>query len=151
MEIRAYIKARPLLGLKPVDIYHEVRDINGEGQMSHRLVCRWVAKLKAGQQDLKDAARSRRPLTSTTKNNIKKITDLLNQDARYTVKDLARLANFSLARVHGILRKHFELGQINATWIPHLLRDEQKRSHVLSTKTPIKMFSKYKIKKKFFQ
>ena len=78
MEIRAYLKARSLFGLKPVDIHREVCDLYGEGQMSHRCVCRLVAKFKAGQQDLKDAVRS----TTTTKSNIKRITDLLNQDAR---------------------------------------------------------------------
>ena len=57
MEIRACVKARSLLGLKPVDIHREVCDIYGEGQISHRSVCRWVAKFKAGKQDLKDAAR----------------------------------------------------------------------------------------------
>ena len=40
-----------------VDIHLEVCDIYGEGQMSHRTVCRWVSKLSAGQQQLKDAAR----------------------------------------------------------------------------------------------
>ena len=73
--------------------------------MSHRPVCRWVAKSKAGKQDLKDTARAGRPPTTTTKSNIRKITHLLNQDTRYTVWDLARLANFSLARVHGIFWK----------------------------------------------
>ena len=109
MEIRAYIKTRSLLGFKPVDIHCDVCDIYREGQRSHRSVCRWVAKVKAGQQDLKDAASSCRPPTTTTKGIIKKITDLLNQDARYTVRNLARLANFSVSRVHGILRKHLKL------------------------------------------
>ena len=89
MEIRAYVKARALFGLKPVDSLHEVCDIYGEGQMSNRCVCRWVAKFKAGQQDLRDAARSDFPLTTTTKSHIEKITNLLNQDAGYTVRDLA--------------------------------------------------------------
>ena len=89
--------------------------------MSLRSVCRWVAKFKAGQQGLKDAARSGRIPTTTTKGNIKKTTDLLNQDARYTVQDIARLANFSLAQVYGILKKQLKL---NARWIPHLLTDE---------------------------
>ena len=93
--------------------------------MSHRSVCRWVAKLKAGKQVLKDAARSGRPPTTTTKSKTKNTTDLLNQDTRYTVRDLPLLANVSLARVHGILRKHLKLRKINVRWIPHLLTDEQ--------------------------
>ena len=39
--------------------------------MSHRTVCRWVAKFSAGQQ-LKYAARPGRPATTTTKSNIEK-------------------------------------------------------------------------------
>jgi hypothetical protein len=43
LEIRAYIKGRTLLGKKPVDIHREVCDICGDGEMSHRSICRWVA------------------------------------------------------------------------------------------------------------
>ena len=50
LEIRAYTKGRSLLGIRAVDIHREVCDIYGEDQMSHRTVCRWVAKLSAGQQ-----------------------------------------------------------------------------------------------------
>ena len=41
--------------------------------MSHRTVCRWVAKFSAGQQQLKDVARQGRPATTMTKGNIEKI------------------------------------------------------------------------------
>ena len=53
MEIRAYIKARSLLGLKPLDIHSEVCDIYREGQMPHRSVCRWVGKFKSASRILK--------------------------------------------------------------------------------------------------
>ena len=72
LEIRAYIKGRSLLGITAVYIHREVCDIYGEGQMSHRTVCMWVAKFSAGQQHLKDAARPGRPATTTTKGNIEK-------------------------------------------------------------------------------
>ena len=115
MEIRAY-KASSLLNLKPVDIHRDVCDIYGEGQMSHRSVCRWVARFKAGQQDLKDAARLGCLPTTTTKSNIKKITNLLNQDAWSTVRDWAQLANFCLVRLHRNLRKHLKLWKIMQDW-----------------------------------
>ena len=55
LEIRAYIKGRVLLGIKAVDIHRGVCDIYLEGQMSHRTVCRWVAKsiLVLGTSNLK--------------------------------------------------------------------------------------------------
>ena len=70
MEIRAYIKARSIPGIKQVDIHREVCSIYGERQISHRSVCMWVAMLKAGLKSLKDAARSGHPPSTTTKGNI---------------------------------------------------------------------------------
>lgn len=42
LEIMTYIKGKSLLAIKPVDIRHEVCDIYGNCQMSHRCVCKWV-------------------------------------------------------------------------------------------------------------
>ena len=72
LEIRAYIKGRSLLSIKAVDIHREMCDIYGEGQMSHRTDCWWVAKCSAGQQQLKDVARPGNPATTTTKGNREK-------------------------------------------------------------------------------
>ena len=93
--------------------------------MSHRTVCRWLAKFSAGQQQLKDATRQGRPVTTTTKGNIEKICDILKTDARFTVRQLARMTNLLSARVHAILKKYLKVRKINARWIPHLLMDEQ--------------------------
>ena len=84
--------------------------------MSHRTVCWWVAKFIAGQQQLKDAANPGRPAT-TTKGNIEKIRNILKTDARFTVRQLARMTNLLLARVHAILKKHLKVRKINASWM----------------------------------
>ena len=72
LEIMANIKGRSILGIKAVDIHREVCDIYGEGQMSHRTFCRWVAEFSAGQQQLKDTACPGCPATTKTKGNIEK-------------------------------------------------------------------------------
>ena len=77
LEIRAYMKGRTLLGIKAVDIYREVFDTYGEGQIFHRTVCRWVVKFSAGQRQLKEVACPGRPATTTTKGNIEKIQNIL--------------------------------------------------------------------------
>ena len=48
------------------------------------------------------------------------------------------MTNLSLARVHGIFKKHLKVRKINARWIPHLLTDEQKKTRL----TMAKNFSK---------
>ena len=109
LEIRAYIKDGSQLSIIPVDIHREVWDVYGEDHMSYRTNCRWVAKLRRGQQQLKDASHTGRAVTTTTKSNIEKIRNILQKDARFTVRQLARLTNLSLARVHGILKKQLQL------------------------------------------
>ena len=53
------------------------------------------------------------------------------------------MTNLSLARVHGILKKHLKVRKINARWIPHLLTDEQKKTRVAMAKKLLKMCPKY--------
>lgn len=145
------IKGRSLLGLKPKDINRKVCDIYGEGQMSYLTVCRWVGRFKSGHQQLKDAAHTGRPIaTTTTKHNIERIRQILKKDARYTVRQLARMTNLPLAHVHCILKKHLGLSKINARWIPHLLTNDQKRSPVEKAKLLLKKYPKYS-KKAFGQ
>jgi len=142
LEIRAYIKGRSLLGLKPVDIHREVCDIYGQGQMSYMTICRWVARFKSGHQQLKDAAHTGRPATTTTKHNIERIRQILEKDARYTVRQLARMTSWPLAHVHCILKNDLQVRKINARWIPHLLNDDQKRSRVERAKYLLKKYPK---------
>lgn len=65
-----------LLGIKPVDIHHEVCDIYGNGQMSRKSVCR----------HLRDAAPQGRPATVTANNTVVKIHQFLQRDAKYNVR-----------------------------------------------------------------
>lgn len=61
-----------LLGIRPVDIHHEVCDIYGNGQMSREYVC----------GHLRDAAPQGRPANNT----VVKIHQFLQRDAKYTVR-----------------------------------------------------------------
>ena len=53
------------------------------------------------------------------------------------------MINLSLARVHGILKKHLKVRKINARDIPHLLTDKQKKTRVTMAKHLLKMYPKY--------
>lgn len=72
--------------------------------MSHRPVCRWISKFITGYEHLKYAVRQDRPVTVKTNNNIVKIQQILQKDAKYTMRQLARMTNLSLACVHDILK-----------------------------------------------
>ena len=74
---------------------------------------------------------------------VSKIKEIIEGDARFTVRDIARKVDISLSTVHLILKKHLTVRQISARWVPHLLTDEQKRQRVKVAKNLLQMFPKY--------
>ena len=56
-----------------------------------------------------DAARPGRPAPTTSKGNIEKIRNILKTGARFTLRQLARMTNLSLARGHAILKKERQI------------------------------------------
>ena len=67
----------------------------------------------------------------------------LEGDARFTVRNVARKVGIPISTVHLILKKHLTVRKSSATWVPHLLTDEQKRQHVKAAKKLLQMFPKY--------
>jgi histone-lysine N-methyltransferase SETMAR len=86
-----------------------------------------------------NAPKSGRP-NSASRNEIKNI---IEGDARFTVRDIARKIGISLSTVHCILKKHLKVRKISARLVPHLLTDEQKRQRVKVAKKLFQMFPKY--------
>ena len=74
---------------------------------------------------------------------VSKIKEIIEGDARFTVRDIARKVGISLSTVHLILKKHLKVRKISARWVPHLLTDEQKRQRVKVAKKLLQMFPKY--------
>ena len=68
--------------------------------------------------------------------------EIIENDGRYTIRDIAKAAGISLSRVYFILKRILKVRKIFARWIPHLLTDEQKRVRAETAKQLIKIFSK---------
>ena len=130
-EIRTYIKARSKLGPSCV---------------SYDTVRRWKKKFESGVESIKNAPKSGRPKSASRKEIVSKIKEIIEGDARFTVRDIARKVGISLSTVHLILKKHLKVRKISARWVPHLLTDEQKRQRVKVAKKLLQMFPKYEKK-----
>lgn len=138
-EIRGYIKGRVLLGKTAIEIFKEVEEIYGKGRMSYTTVYRWAKKFGSGRVTVENDPKSGRKISISTKIAEAKIRELLQEDSRYTVRELAKRTGVSLSTVHFILKKHLKVRKITARWIPHLLTDEQKRSRVQCARKILKM------------
>ena len=138
-EIRAYIKARSKLGCSLKKLMTEISTAFGPSCVSYDTVRRWKKKFES----IKNAPKSGRPKSASRKEIVSKIKEIIEGDARFTVRDIARKVGISLSTVHLILKKHLKVRKISARWVPHLLTDKQKRQRVKVAKKLLQMFPKY--------
>ena len=140
-EIRAYIQARSKLGCFLKQLMTEISIAYGPSFVSYDPVWRWKKKFESGVESIKNAPKSGRPNASRIE-IVSKIKEIIEQNARFIVRDIARKVGISLAMVHLILKKHLNVRKISARWVPHLLTDEQKRQRVKVAKKLLQMFPK---------
>ena len=95
--------------------------------MSYDTVRSWKNKFESGVESIKNAPKSGRPKFASRKEIVSKIKEIIEGDARSTVRDIARKVGLSISTVHLILKKHMKVRTIFARWVPHLLTDEQNR------------------------
>ena len=141
-EIRAYIKSRTALHISPKEVFNELVTIHGTGAVSFKTVCRWAKKFKDGFSLMEDGHRSGRPKTSLTDKHVAAVKALVEEDGRFSVKDIARSVGISEGSVHSILTKDLGLKKVCARWVPHLLTSDQKRLRVTCSKKLLKQFKR---------
>ena len=142
-EIRAYIKARSKLGCSLKKLMTEISTAFGPSCVSYDTVRRWKKKFESGVESIKNIPKSGRPKSASRKEIVSKIKEIIEGDARFTVRDIARKVGILLSTVHLILKKHLKVRKISARWVPHLLTDEQKRQRVKVAKKLFQMFPNY--------
>ena len=108
--------------------------------MSYDKVRRWTNKFDSGVESIKNAPKSGRPKYEAPKEIVSKIKEIIERDARYTVRDIARKVGISLSTVQLIKKKHLKVRNIFARLVPHLLTDEQNRQRVKVAKKLLQMF-----------
>ena len=100
-------------------------------------------KYESGIESIKNAPKSGRPKSAFRISIVSKIKEIIEGDARFTVRGIARKVSILLSAVHLILKKHLKVRKISARWVPDLLTDKQKRQRVKVANKLLQMFPKY--------
>ena len=108
--------------------------------MSYGTVESWKNKFESGVESIKNAPKSSRQKFASRKEIVSKVKEIIEGDARFTIRDIARKVVISLSTIHLILKKHLKVRKIFARWVPHLLTDEQKRQRVKVAKKMLQIF-----------
>ena len=107
--------------------------------MSYDTVRHWKNKFESSVESIKNAPKSGRQKFAYPKEIVSKIKEIIEGDARFTVRDIARKVGILLSTVQQ-MEKHFKVQKIFARWVPHLLTDEQNRQRIKVAKKLLQMF-----------
>ena len=88
-QIRAYIKARSKLVRSLKQLKTKVSTANGPSCVSYDKIRRWENKLESGFESIKNAPNPGRPKFAYRKEIVSKIKEIIEGDARFTVRDIA--------------------------------------------------------------
>lgn len=126
LEQRISIKFCVKLNKSASETHHLLKEAYGDEVMSRARVFNWHKRFKEGREDIRDDARSGRPVTHRTDENIKKVKDLVCSNRQLTVRMMAEELNLDKETVRLILKENLNMRKVSAKVISGILKDEPK-------------------------
>jgi len=99
--------------------------------MSHAIVYRWYTCFQDRRENVKDDARSGRPSTARTDENVESVHHLLTEDRHTTLQMIADCFNIGKETVRQIVTEDLGKRKICTRFAPHALTTEQKQERVV--------------------
>ena len=96
----------------------------GESAMSKTRVYEWYKRFQDGREDVEDAERSGRPSTSTTDENVEKVKEIVMNDRRITIREVADDVGISIGSCHEIFSNVLGMQRVASKFVPKLLNFE---------------------------
>ena len=91
---------------------------------SPRTIYRWFEGFPDPDYSLGDAARSGRPCSTRTEDNINLVKDFIEEDPRISVREIADCLDIDHKSVHRILTSDLQLRNVCSVWVPHNLNKQ---------------------------
>ncbi|UYV63251.1 hypothetical protein LAZ67_2003555 [Cordylochernes scorpioides] len=115
-------------GFKGAEIFCMLQTAYGDAVMSRRRVFEWYKRFKEGREETADNERSGRPSTSTTPEKVDKVLELVREDRRITVREVAEEAGISFGSTQSIMKDILGVRRLNAVLVPKDLTFDQKNA-----------------------
>ncbi|CAK9829627.1 Protein GVQW3 [Anthophora retusa] len=109
----------------------------GNDTLSRSNVFRWHERFRSGRESVEDDKRSGRPSTSKTDENIDKIKEMLSENRKLTIRELAEDLNIAYGSVQDVLVSDLGLRRVVAKLVPKDLNFMQKKDRVEISKDMI--------------
>jgi len=99
--------------------------VYGDSFPSFTTIKKWAAEFKCGRTSLEDDPREGRPKSATTPKIIEQVHDMVLDDRRMKVREIAETIGISKERVGYILHEEMDMKKLCARWVPRLLTDQK--------------------------
>lgn len=130
MDQRSTLKTLAKANKTATEAHKILVEAYGDKALSFRTTCRWISAFKSGREETSDERGKASIRTARTMENIKLVENILNEDRRKTVEEVASESGLSHGTVQRILQDDLRLKKYSARWIPRLLDDGHKEAHL---------------------
>ena len=142
LEYRAVIKFFVKEGLSPNEIHQRFVKVYKQDSPSYSTVKKWAAEFKRGRESIEDDPCEGRPKSATTPELIDRVHDMVLEDRRVKLREIAEAVGISVERVGHILHKELHMNKLCAIWVPRILTPEQKRNRMTMSQHALELYNK---------
>jgi len=121
IEYRAVIKCFVKDGLTPKEIKSKFINVYVDSSPSFSTIKKWAAEFKRGRTSLEVDPHEGYPKNATTPEIIEQVHDMVLDDRRMKVREIAETIGVSKERVGYILHEELDMKKLCARWVPRLL------------------------------
>ncbi|XKL66254.1 hypothetical protein PGB90_009674 [Kerria lacca] len=90
------------------------------------MISKWCSMFEKGRDYVEDETRAGRPPMSHTDANVKRVDNLIREDRRVKIQDIAMQLDISYGTMSTIIHNELKFHKICARWVPRLLNDDHK-------------------------
>lgn len=126
MDQRICIKFCVKNGIKCSETLEMLTVAYGECTLSKKNVYKWYKLFQEGRENVEDEARPGRPSTSTTDANVKEVKEMVLNNRRITIREVAEDVGISVGSCHEIFSDILGMKRVSAKFVPKLLNFDQK-------------------------
>jgi len=113
-EQRVIIQFLHLHGMKPIEIHQQLSETCKDGIMYVKNVCSWAQQFKESRTSCENKPKEPWPWTSQSEDMIARVEQMVMEDRRLTVKQIAANAGISIGSVDTILRDDMKMQKVSA-------------------------------------
>jgi len=118
---RTVIEFLTLENVQPQQIHNRMVVVYGENAPSYATVKRWAAEFRRGRTSLEDDPQSGRPSDAVCEENCHAVENIVMQNSRVNVHQIADTMGISTCSVKTILHEHLFMTKVCARWGPECL------------------------------